>query len=73
MKRDLLAPHDLGQIYGVSSDTVLRWHHSGLIPAAVAAGQVYRFDAEEVAEALRAHADKKAKAKAKRKSSAALI
>ena len=57
----LLTPAQIGQIYDVTSDTVLKWYHSGVIPAEVAQGQVYRFSADEVAAALKRNALKKAK------------
>lgn len=56
-----LTPAQVGKLYEVSSDTVLRWFHEGKIPAVVAEGQIYRFDGEAVAKALRARARKKAK------------
>ncbi len=54
--RQLLTAADLGKIYQVSADTILKWHHTKLIPAEVAAGSVYRFSHEAVAEALRVNA-----------------
>lgn len=60
----LLTPVQVGRIYAVSADTVLRWHHAGLIPAEVSVGQIYRFDPDEVAAALKRNARKKAKEKA---------
>ena len=50
----LLTPEDLAARYAVAKCTVLEWYHKGIIPAEVAVGKVYRFDAAAVAKALRA-------------------
>jgi excisionase family DNA binding protein len=57
----LMTPKEIGKIYQVSADTVLRWHHEGKIPAVVAEGQIYRFDGEAVAKALQLRARQKAR------------
>jgi len=59
----LLTPAELGEIYKVSSDSILRWHKSGLIPSEVSVGRIIRFDREAVADALKQAADKAKKAK----------
>lgn len=51
-----LTPAQLAAVYQVTDQTIRRWHREGKIPAAVALGTVIRFDADEVAETLRASA-----------------
>jgi excisionase family DNA binding protein len=48
----LLTPEDLAARYAVTRKTVLEWFHQGRIPAEVATGRIFRFDAEKVAKAL---------------------
>jgi excisionase family DNA binding protein len=55
----LLTPDQLGEMLQVSGGTIRQWHREGLIPARVAAGRIYRFDPEQVLEALAAHAERK--------------
>jgi excisionase family DNA binding protein len=57
----LLSPDELALRYAVTGKTIRKWWHEGRIPAAVAVGRTLRFDAEEVAEALRAAANAKDK------------
>jgi excisionase family DNA binding protein len=52
----LLTAEELGVRYQVTGATVRKWFREGRIPAAVAVGRVLRFDAEEVAAALRTDA-----------------
>ena len=59
-----LTPEELAARYAVAKSTVLDWFHQGKIPAEVAVGKVYRFDAEKVAEALKKEAAKGVKKKA---------
>lgn len=56
-----LTPEELAARYAVAKSTVLDWFHQGKIPAEVAVGKVYRFDAEKVAAALNQAAVKAAK------------
>lgn len=55
----LKTPEEIGEIYQVTGKTVLGWFHDGLIPAEVAVGKIYRFDAEDLAKALRDAAEEK--------------
>ncbi len=64
----LMTPDQLGEIYQVSGRTIRRWFAEGRFPAEVNSGRTLRFDAEQVAAGLKAHARKVAK----QKSSAAL-
>jgi len=48
----LLDPRELGDHFGVKSQTVLEWFHAGKIPARVALGRTYRFELHEVTQAL---------------------
>lgn len=52
MSTQLVGPRDLAKTYSVSSVTILDWYRAGKIPAEVAMGKVYRFDAAKVAKAL---------------------
>ncbi len=57
-----LSPAELGERYGVTGKTVLEWFHEGRIPAAVATGRIYRFDAGKVEAALARDARKACRA-----------
>jgi len=56
----LLTPREMGAVCKVTSAQVLQWHHAGVIPAEIAEGRVYRFDAAKVAKALAKRASKPA-------------
>lgn len=58
----LLGSKRIAAIYSVNNATVLAWFHAGIIPAAVAVGNVIRFDREAVAEAIARHTEKKNRA-----------
>ena len=51
--RSIVRAPDLARKYEVTSQTVLEWFHQGVIPAVVAVGKIYRFDEQEVEQALR--------------------
>lgn len=53
---------EMGAILGITAKTVVDWHKAGKIPAEVAEGRLYRFDAEKVKAALRQRATGKADA-----------
>jgi excisionase family DNA binding protein len=58
----LLSPGEMGERLGVTGKTVLEWFHEGRIPAAVATGRIYRFDAGKVEAALARDARKACRA-----------
>lgn len=60
----LLSPDQLGERYQVSGRTIRRWHDEGRFPAEVNEGRILRFDPDQVAAGLKAHARKVAKQKA---------
>lgn len=48
-------PRQVAERYAVTVPTVLGWHRTGIIPAKVAMGRIYRFDLAEVDAALTRH------------------
>jgi predicted site-specific integrase-resolvase len=46
-------PRQLADRYAVTVPTVFNWFRAGIIPARIAVGRIYRFDLNEVEEALR--------------------
>ncbi len=50
-----LTPRQVAERYAVTVPTVLGWMRSGIIPAKVAIGRIYRFDPVEVDRALASH------------------
>lgn len=46
-------PRLVASRYAVTVPTVFNWYHAGIIPAKVAVGRIYRFDLDEVDEALK--------------------
>jgi excisionase family DNA binding protein len=56
---ELATTAEIAQAYGVERQTVLQWFHAGVIPARVAVGKTFRWDAEDVAAALEEHAAKR--------------
>ena len=55
---ELFTAGEIAQKLKTSSKTILEWFHSGLIPAEVAEGQIYRFDLAKVRAALAERAKK---------------
>lgn len=52
---------EMAALLGVTRPTVIAWHEAGKIPAEIAEGRTYRFDAEKVKQALRTRATAQAK------------
>jgi excisionase family DNA binding protein len=48
-------PRQVAEHFSVTVPTVFNWLKQGIIPAKIAVGRVYRFDIEEVEEALVQH------------------
>lgn len=50
--QQLLKAEDLAAILNVSSRTILKWYHVGIIPARIHVGKTIRFELEPVMAAL---------------------
>lgn len=58
---DLLTTQQLAAALNVGAQTVRDWHKAGVIPAEIAEGHVFRFNLENVREALAKRAKKGAR------------
>jgi hypothetical protein len=51
-------PRSFARVINSTPQTVLNWHHAGILPAKIAVGRIIRFDRAEAIAALAAHGKK---------------